>query len=156
MKASLNGSEVACELIADLANRAGKILQKDRQYLRGTVELADAPRTFDITPPADPGNWHNCWYPEEDIVIYHGPPFRCLREMTVVDEKTAVARLVAPDITELGGSRTGSSWVTPAALLDACFFASGIALWVMFKGVRLWSTWRAIQATLNWREAFKK
>jgi hypothetical protein len=25
--------------------------------------------------------------------------------------------------------------VLPAALLDACFFASGIALWVMFKGV---------------------
>jgi len=98
------------------------------------VDVASQPSPLEITPPAEPETWHDCWYPEEDIVIYHGPAFRCLRQMSAKDN-TAYARLVAPPLAELAGARGCGGWMIPPALLDSCFFASGIFLWVLFKGV---------------------
>ena len=125
---------IACDLTADFYNRRGQLLQKDRPYLRGIVDVASQPSPLEITPPAEPETWHDCWYPEEDIVIYHGPAFRCLRQMSAKDN-TAYARLVAPPLAELAGARGCGGWMIPPALLDSCFFASGIFLWVLFKGV---------------------
>jgi hypothetical protein len=127
---------VQCELVADFANRKGQILQKDKPYLRGLVETCDQPPCLEAEFLPEPEEWHDCWYPEEDDVIYHGMPFRCLRQVGFHEaSKTGFGRLRAPHPSELGGDREGDGWFIPAALLDACFFACGICLWVLFQGV---------------------
>lgn len=134
LTAAAEGGLVKCELTADVVNRRGQLLTKDRPYLRAVVETGETPNIFTAIAPSQEQEWHNCWYPEEDIVIYHGPPFRCLRQMAAVDED-AYARMVAPPLGELAGSRGEAGWILPPALLDSCFFASGIFLWVHAKGV---------------------
>jgi hypothetical protein len=133
--AAVDGNEVSCDFTSDFKNRRGVMLVKDKPYLRCAVELADA-----IAPLASPGpvgerEWVDCWYPEEDVVIWHGPEYRCLRQIAVEGD-FGWGKLVAPSAAgNLGGSRQGESWQTPAALLDSCFFACGVYLWFRFSGV---------------------
>jgi len=123
---------VACRLVKDLVNRAGQIAEKDRVHVVGRVELG-APETGE--PPAilrRPGAWYTVEYPEK-LVIYHGPVLRCLKLTSILDDD-GWGWIVAPAGPELWGRRTGQGPLVPAAVLDACFYACGIYVWVKDQG----------------------
>ncbi len=134
IQAAVGEEEVRCEFTADFVNRRGQVLKKDQLYLRCLADVGDRRAAKNVTMPEPPDAWTDCWYPEEDIVIYHGPPFRTLRQSTVRDHDSW-SRLVAPPLAELGGNRQGTGWILPPALLDGCLFASGVFLWFLFEGV---------------------
>ena len=132
--------EVDLRFTCDFHNRHGKLLLADKPYLSAVAEVADQAEPLSYELPEPPAQWNDVWYPEEDIVIYHGPAFRRLRQITFKDledwgAEDSWGRLVAPEPQEIGANRAGSGWMTPAALLDSCFFACGIILWVKRKGV---------------------
>ncbi len=130
-----NSEGFLCRLTSDFTNRSGKLLQKDRPYLQGIVETAVAESEICVDPPTEPSTtWNKCGYFENDNLIYHGAAFRCLKQITG-EGHVAYGRLLAPDLGELGGTRRGTRWVLPPALLDACFFASSVYLWYVFKSV---------------------
>jgi len=123
-----------CNFTCDVYNRKGKLLLKDKPYLECQVKTAEPNRELKLDPCGMPASWQDVAYPDEDIVIWHGPEFRCLYQIAVEGDE-GWGRLKAPAIGNLGGSRQGDNWVTPAALLDSSFFACGVFLWVRFPGV---------------------
>ncbi|MCA9069529.1 MAG: polyketide synthase dehydratase domain-containing protein, partial [Planctomycetaceae bacterium] len=123
-----------CAFTCDFYNRKGKLLLPDKPYLKTQVEIAKESRSLAVSPPPEPSGWTLCWYPESELVIYHGPVFRCLREFAVEGDQ-GWGKIVAPPASEVGGQRQGSRWVLPAALLDACFFSCGVVLWWNLRGV---------------------
>ncbi len=132
--AKANGEGVVgCDFTCDFYNRKGQLLLKDKPYLRAQIETAPESRTLSVPLPAEPSGWTLCWYPESELVIYHGPVFRCLREFAVEGQE-AWGKIVAPSPGELGGLRQGNRWVLPSALLDACLFSCGVALWWHLRG----------------------
>lgn len=135
VRAEADGEQVRCELMCDFRNRRGIVLQPNRPYLRANVAFAETPPNLaSCTTPAT-SEWHDVWYPEEDVIIYHGPVFRNLRQITVDERNDGWARLVAPSPDSIAGVRGGSGWCVPSALLDGCFFACGAFLWFLFGGV---------------------
>ena len=135
LRAASQADGVHCALTCDFVNRRGQILDADRPYLKAVVDMADGPRAFDAGTPVPEAEWHNVWYPEEDVVIYHGPIFRYLRQMTVDESNDAWARLTAPPMDDVPGRRGSTGWIMPSAILDGCFFACGAFLWHLFAGV---------------------
>lgn len=117
----------------DFYNRKGQLLLKDKPYLKTQVEIANESRTLTAAQPPEPSGWTLCWYPESELVIYHGPVFRCLREFAVEGDE-GWGKIVAPPASELAGHRQGGRWVLPAALLDSCFFSCGVVLWWHLRG----------------------
>jgi hypothetical protein len=132
--AKVGENVIDCDFTCDFFNRKGQLLLKDKPYLRTQVEVAKQGRTLTAAPPPEPAGWTLCWYPESELVIYHGPAFRCLREFAVEGEE-GWGRIVAPAAGELTGHRPGSHRVMPSALLDACFFSCGVVLWWQMRGV---------------------
>ncbi len=134
--ATVSGNHVAADFTCDSFSRSGKLLQKDKPYLSAVVELCDQLPELNLEPMTMPTEWTDCWYPEEDIVIWHGPEFRCLKQVAGDGAiNTGWGRLVAPDVTRIGSPRQGTGWIMPSAVLDSCFFACGIYLWVCCGGV---------------------
>ncbi len=131
--AQAEGDMIQCDFTCDFYNRRGQLLLKDKPYLRAQVETAPRRPALAVPPPPEPAGWTLCWYPESELVIYHGPVFRCLREFAV-DEEDGWGKIVAPSPGEVGGRRQGSRWVMPSALLDACFFSCGVVLWWHLRG----------------------
>ncbi len=131
--AQAEGDLIQCDFTCDFYNRRGQLLLKDKPYLRAQVETAPKRPALAVPPPPEPAGWTLCWYPESELVIYHGPVFRCLREFAV-EEEDGWGKIVAPSPNEVGGRRRGSRWVMPSALLDACFFSCGVVLWWHLRG----------------------
>jgi acyl transferase domain-containing protein/NAD(P)-dependent dehydrogenase (short-subunit alcohol dehydrogenase family) len=133
--ATTDEESITCDFTADFYNRRGKLLRKDLAYLRTLVELADERSPLKMPQPPQPDLWTDCRYPDEDIVIYHGPVFRYLKQMAIGNDDDAWARIEAPPLDELAGHRGGKGWILPPVVLDTCFFACGICLWFKHKGV---------------------
>lgn len=72
--------------------------------------------------------WHGVEYPGPEMIIHHGPAFRCLSEVQYV-EGGMVARLNVKANEELGGTREGS-WISPMGIIDSSLFACGILAWI--------------------------
>ena len=72
--------------------------------------------------------WYPVEYPGPEMVIYHGPAFRCLREVHYV-ENGLVAKLVAQPDSALGGNRWGT-WISPMGVIDSSLFACGVLAWI--------------------------
>jgi hypothetical protein len=122
---------VACRLTSDLRDRQGRLVQAGRMHLSGAVELGPWNGAADLTAPWVPPTW--TWnavdYPDESAVIHHGPAFRCLRQV-MVSEGGGWGKLMAPAPGELAMERGAESLLLPAAVLDASFFACGVAVWL--------------------------
>ncbi len=56
---------VECCLSGDLRSRAGKLIQKDRPYLRAVAEVAHAPAVLTGEIPAADGEWRDIAYPDD-------------------------------------------------------------------------------------------
>lgn len=132
--AEVRGSDVAGRFTCDFYNRSGKLLLPDKPYLECAVETGPQAPALEAPLPGEPREWTRCWYPDEDIVIWHGPVYRCLYEMAVEGDQ-AWGHLRAPAPEALAGRRGAQGWILPAAPLDACFFACGVFLWWRFRGV---------------------
>ena len=135
VRAVADGNQVRCELMCDFRNRRGIVLQPNRPYLRADVVFMETPPKLASCTTPSVSEWHDVWYPEEDVVIYHGPVFRNLRQITVDERSDGWARLVAPSPDNVAGVRGGAGWCVPSALLDGCFFACGAFLWFLLEGV---------------------
>jgi acyl transferase domain-containing protein len=124
---------IQCEFVADFKNRRGQVLKPNQSYLRCRAEVKNGPFSPEAVFPEPPDSWIDTWYPEDDKVIYHGPIFRTFRQFQMQDHD-AWSQLVAPPADEVTGARKGDGWVIPTALLDGCFFASGVFLWCLIPG----------------------
>lgn len=134
------GSEIECQLTSDVRNRKGDVLMRDKPHLRGIVDVAPASTATSrlaplvtAKPPVDPAKWDRCFY-TENIVIYHGPVFRCLRALTV-DGRHGWGRIVALPMPEIAGTRSADGWLLNPSLLDACLYACGSFFWIMNRGI---------------------
>jgi hypothetical protein len=135
-----HGNEIECQLTCDVKNRKGDVLLKDKPHLRGIVDVAPAGTTsvelqpFVVAePPADPQKWDRCFY-TENIVIYHGPVFRCLRAIAI-EREHAWGNVAALPMPEFAGQRNALGWLLNPSLLDACLYSCGSVLWLKNRGI---------------------
>ncbi|MEZ6098603.1 MAG: SDR family NAD(P)-dependent oxidoreductase [Pirellulaceae bacterium] len=129
--ANLQNEETAvCELRADFHNRDGLLVDADRRYLTGTVDLSlQAPTMEPRTAAPHHGEWHKVAYPPPDAPFFLGPTLRSLRRVQF-DDGIVWGQCIAPALIELAGShRTVNNWVVPCALLDACLYTTGLLAW---------------------------
>ncbi|HSD51281.1 MAG TPA: SDR family oxidoreductase, partial [Candidatus Methylomirabilis sp.] len=130
IRASLTDHGVECQLCADFYGQRGKLIDPQRVYLKGVVDLADRPTAVPL-PPWDPppGDQSEMQYGDErrgrdGSPVYHGPAFRCLTHVSLGPDR-AWGRILAPPVTDIGGTRA-SHWSLPAVALDACLVACGV------------------------------
>jgi hypothetical protein len=102
------------------------------------IEIVNGPEQgYELAPPEPAGDreFVDCWYPEEDLVIWHGPEFRCLRQVAV-QEDFGWGKLVAPaTVGNLGGARQGENppCSTRPSSPAACTCGSGSRAWSPFR-----------------------
>jgi NAD(P)-dependent dehydrogenase (short-subunit alcohol dehydrogenase family) len=135
-----------CEVHADFYNRDGKLTDPRRVYVRGLVDLADSEGTGatvggGVSIPRNV-DWHTMEYlsraeAEAKGRIYIGPPLQTLRALAL--ERTGCwIQIDAPPLPDLAGpARPGAGWLLPSAVLDACFQAAGVFLYLAFETVQL-------------------
>jgi NAD(P)-dependent dehydrogenase (short-subunit alcohol dehydrogenase family) len=134
IRATAGADGVVCELTADFYNSRGKLLQANRPCLKATIGFEE-PEALPALPIADT-EWAEVGYPNDDLVIYHGPAFRYLKQITGKKETgEAWGRLIAAAASEIAGRRSSDGWNVPCAVLDGCFFCCGVGLWIIFGGV---------------------
>jgi NAD(P)-dependent dehydrogenase (short-subunit alcohol dehydrogenase family) len=128
--ATITDRGVACQLCADFYGHHGKLIDPQRVYVKGLVELADCLTPLPL-PPGDPApaDWVEMRYRDdaggrESGSVYHGPTLRCLRLLSL-NPDGGWGRILAPPVTDLGGARA-SRWLLPSAVLDACLVACGV------------------------------
>jgi NAD(P)-dependent dehydrogenase (short-subunit alcohol dehydrogenase family) len=117
----------AARVTCDFFNRQGKLIQAERPYLQGQVELAARRERLEASCPPPRGRWHAFHY-EDGHVMYHGSALRGVQQ-TTFDEREGWARLVALPLQGLAGRRPAGGWIVPSTLLDAAFYACGIHVW---------------------------
>jgi hypothetical protein len=138
--ATVRGSEIECQLTSDVRNRKGEVLLKDKPHLKGIVDVAPVGTPISklnpsvtARPPGDPTKWDRCFY-TENIVIYHGPVFRCLRALAV-NGKHCWGDVVALPMPKIAGARSSEGWFTNPSMLDACLYSCGSFFWLMNRGI---------------------
>ncbi len=124
---------ISAALVADFRNRKGKLLLKDKPYLKGVVETSLTPSPLSGVKPVVTVPWHDCYY-EADAPIVHGPTCQCVKNMAFV-EGGGYSLIQAPSCHALEKNRTGNHWILQPALIDACLFASSVVMWVIRDGV---------------------
>jgi hypothetical protein len=105
------------------------VVVKDQTHAQVTIELADHSPLPAPSPPGEPPDWHDAIYPDREVIIYHGPVYRCLKKIWV-DAEGGWGIIEGPQLADFGGRRRPDRWVLCPAVIDACFFACGIHFWV--------------------------
>ena len=126
---------VECELVGPFFNSRGELIEKDRIYVTGVVELGDGLPKIE---PIDPGEPVLQWYPyhyREDIGIYHGAPFRTA-EKVEFQRDGGRSVIVGKPKNELIGDRRGDGMVIACATLDGCAAVCGAYSYVMVEQSR--------------------
>ena len=122
-----------CELVSELRNREGRIVDPARLHVRGTVLNSRSSMELEAEPPTEPPlGWHPFQYAEEGL-LYHGPAFRQLREFAFQYDG-GWGRITAPTTEELAGDRASDGWILPLAVLDACLVCCGSFVFLQFGG----------------------
>ena len=123
---------VSCDLTADFYNTKGRLLKKDRVWARGVVELTGAPPKFegDLQLPTSWTDWN---YQAKEEVWYHGPVYRCLKQVSV-DGNRVWGRIIAAPLSEFAGQRGAGGWCVPSSILDGCFYTCGLSVWAKQEG----------------------
>jgi hypothetical protein len=93
------------------------------------VELASTLPELTSPPLEPPETLFDVTYPDKDLPIYHGEVFRCLRA-SAMDERGGWGRIVASELQDFVGAHRSSEMLLAAVVLDACFFACGIFVWI--------------------------
>jgi NAD(P)-dependent dehydrogenase (short-subunit alcohol dehydrogenase family) len=123
---------VRCDLIGPFYNSQGELVEKDRVYVSGLVELGEsAPQVDPIVPGKPVYDWFPFIYPE-GMDIYHGSPFRTLQK---IDFQHGGGRAIVAGRprNELIGDRPGGGMLVSAAALDGCMVACGAFGYAMLE-----------------------
>jgi hypothetical protein len=129
--AESNGA-IDCRLTCDFRNRNGGLIQKDRPYLRATVEIGAGQSNAANVVAAPPASWTDFTYPD-DSAVYHGPAFRGVNGIAC-DRAGGWGRIAARPLSELVGPQRAAEWTIPSCVLDAALYACGIHLWMHGQG----------------------
>ena len=128
-RAQLTGEDAAhVRWTCDFRNRTGGLIQKDRLYLEANAQLSDTPAEIAVALPAFPSEWHAVQYPE-DSAIYHGEPFRCLKNISC-DTSGGWGHIVAQPLVDLTGPSKREGWIVPSCVLDSALYACGCHLYL--------------------------
>lgn len=130
-----------CELVSDFLDRHGRLVEPDRVYQTAIVETADRVTELPL-PKLDPlpTHWDEVKYADdwrtmrvpEDGRVYHGPPFRGLKQVALLDDGIW-GRIIVPPVETLAGERNAAGWLLPSATFDACLLASDQFLYRRFQ-----------------------
>jgi len=116
------------KLVYSFADSKGKLMD-DCRVIAQAVLSASAELECSSKILSDAGVvWHGVEYPGPEMIIHHGPAFRCLSEVQYV-EGGMVARLNVKANEDLGGAREGA-WISPMGIIDSSLFACGILAWI--------------------------
>lgn len=140
------------ELRSDFRNRRGIIADPSRLYVSATVAGPQPSAKPAVDWRAPPVDWKPMEYDSEEAklvqrMIWHGPIFRCLRDVCVQND-TLWGRIVATPTTDLRPGTQEIGWRLPAAVLDACLQACSTLTYVKggkyhlpqsISQLRLWS-----------------
>jgi len=129
---TVEGDCVSCDLTADFYNTRGKLLKKDRPYARCVVELSGESPQLEGELRL-PTSWTDWGYKSKVAAWYHGPVYRCLKQIAV-DGNIAWGRIIAPPLADFAGRRGGDGWIVPSAVLDGCFYTCGLSVWLKRDG----------------------
>jgi acyl transferase domain-containing protein/NAD(P)-dependent dehydrogenase (short-subunit alcohol dehydrogenase family)/acyl carrier protein/3-hydroxymyristoyl/3-hydroxydecanoyl-(acyl carrier protein) dehydratase len=139
VQAAPDGSSDRChaELLADFCDRQGRLVEARRRQMDAIIDLGDRlPALEPVALGELPSHWtaHHYvadWrtmkYPD-DARVYHGYPFRALRDFALVEDGLW-ARLVVPAAGEIAGDRPHAGWLLPSATLDAGLLAADLLVW---------------------------
>jgi hypothetical protein len=125
------------ELAADFLSRDGRLIESNRPYLRGEVEIASSgtgilPATskLEACPAAD---WQPVEYAERGSKFYLGPPLRACKKICL-GQGVLWGKIYPPMLQELAGRRRSvEGWIIPSAALDACLYAVGLLAWMQVQ-----------------------
>jgi NAD(P)-dependent dehydrogenase (short-subunit alcohol dehydrogenase family) len=136
---------IRCELRADFCDRHGRLVEPHRLQMDAVIELADA---YEPLPRVNlgptPGSWtvhkyHDDWqtmkFPE-DGRVYHGYPFRGLKEYALVDDGLW-GTVTAPLVSDIAGERNADGWLLPSATIDAGLLGCDLYVWNAYRSARL-------------------
>jgi hypothetical protein len=119
-----SGANVTCELVGPFFNSRGEMVEQNRPFVSGVVEVGpEFPRLEAAAPGAPVFTWFPFMYPE-DFEIKHGQPFRTLTKVDFI-HGGGRAILKARPRDELIGGRSGGGMLTSAAILDGALVACG-------------------------------
>ncbi|WP_158265410.1 type I polyketide synthase [Blastopirellula marina] len=128
-RANLISDDVAhVRWTCDFRNRTGGLIQKDRLYLEAKAQLADGPADIPVSLPTFPTQWHAVQYPD-DSAIYHGQPFRCLKNISC-DATSGWGHILAQPLVDLTGESKREGWIVPSCVLDSALYACGCHLYL--------------------------
>jgi NAD(P)-dependent dehydrogenase (short-subunit alcohol dehydrogenase family) len=127
-----------CELTADFLSRDGRLIESNRGYLRGEVEIADSPSQKIIghaaaCPALGDADWQTVEYAERGSKFYLGPMLRACKRIHL-GQGVLWGRMNPPMLQELAGRRrSAEGWIVPSAALDACLYAVGLLAWMQVQ-----------------------
>jgi acyl transferase domain-containing protein/NAD(P)-dependent dehydrogenase (short-subunit alcohol dehydrogenase family) len=116
------------KLVYSFVDSKGKLMDDNRVIAKAVLNASAEPECRTKVVSDIGVVWHGVAYPGPEMIIHHGPAFRCLSEVQYI-EGGMVARLHAKANEELGGAREGS-WISPMGIIDSSLFACGILAWV--------------------------
>lgn len=127
-------NRLACELTADFLSRDEKLIEANRGYLRGEIEIASQTSQLKgIMPRLGEDGWQKVEYAERGNKFYLGPPLRSCRKIRV-GEGVLWGKIHPPMVQELAGRRrSAEGWIVPSAALDACLYAVGLLAWMQVQ-----------------------
>ena len=129
--ATAGGDGLACVLTTEVRDRQGRVIDPAKRLIEAVV-AAEAEPIVASPPTSPPLGWYPYAY-SDNVLLFHGPPLRCLKEVGYVYEG-GWGKIVAPAAAELAGSRPEQGWLLPMAVLDACEVACGSFLYLQFGG----------------------
>jgi len=122
---SSEGDHFAARLTSDFCNQRGRLLKQDREQITADVFVNSRPCLLPATLPSLPKSWKDFVYPPKGLLVYHGAPLQCLKQLS--DE--GISAIDVPPDHVMAGDRVGGNWLTAPAVLDACFYALGVHTW---------------------------
>ena len=129
-----NADGLGCRLLTELRDRQGRLIDADRVHVEATVPVTATIEPIEARPlDRPPLGWHPHTYLENGL-MFHGPEFRCLKEMAFQYDG-GWGKIVATPLAGLAGPRSAEGWMLSPAVLDACLVACGGFTFLQFGGV---------------------
>ena len=131
VSAQARGTATETSLTCEVLTRSGQVVDSNRLIARALIEAEGPPLEVQGSPPPElpESAWKPVFYHEPGADMVHGPSLRALRQV-FWDGHQLWGQITAPPLMEVAGSwRSLAGWRIPSALLDACFYATGILAW---------------------------
>jgi hypothetical protein len=124
------------ELAADFLSRDGRLIESNRPYLRGEIEITTSPTSSSPAagrPEGCPSDWQTVEYAERGSKFYLGPPLRACKKICL-GQGVLWGKIYPPMLQELASRRrSAEGWIVPSAALDACLYAVGLLAWMQVQ-----------------------